>query len=112
MKRKNGINLMFFVIIINFIMILSCTNNDNGYKSGTLMQTDRDFSALSVQEGMFKAFLAFIADDGVILRDNSLPSKGKETLRQYYSGKCDTTFVLSWDPVYEKISGSGSWVIR
>jgi ketosteroid isomerase-like protein len=107
MKRKNGINLMFFVIIINFIMILSCTNNDNGYKSGTLMQTDRDFSALSVQEGMFKAFLAFIADDGVILRDNSLPSKGKETLRQYYSGKCDTTFVLSWDPVYEKISGSG-----
>lgn len=107
MKRKNGINLIFFVIIINFIMILSCTHKDNGYKSGTLMQADRDFSALSVKEGMFKAFLAYIADDGVILRDNSLPSKGRETLRQYYAGKCDTSFILSWDPVYEKMSESG-----
>jgi ketosteroid isomerase-like protein len=43
----------------------------------------------------------------VILRDNSLPSRGIETLRQYYSGKSDSAFILSWEPVYEKIAENG-----
>ncbi len=107
MKKKNGFNIMLFVFIIGLIMVLSCTHGNKISPGGVLLKTDSEFSALSVRDGMFKAFLSYIADDGVILRDNSLPSKGKETLREYYSGKCDTTFILSWDPVYEKISESG-----
>jgi len=107
MKRKNGFNLMLFVFIINLFMILSCTKSEKISPSGILMQTDRNFSSMSVKEGMFRAFLSFISDDGVILHDNSFPSKGKETLREYYSGKSDTSFVLSWEPVFEKISRSG-----
>ena len=74
---------------------------------GELLQADRDFSAMSVKDGMFKAFLFYIAEDGVILRDNSFPSKGKEALRERFAGKSDSSFVLSWDPLYEKISESG-----
>ena len=62
---------------------------------------------MSVKEGMFRAFLFYMAEDGVILRDNSFPSKGKEALRERFAGKSDTSFVLSWDPLYEKISESG-----
>ena len=62
---------------------------------------------MSVKDGMFKAFLFYIADDGVILRDNSFPSKGKETLIERFTGKSDTTFILSWEPLFEKISESG-----
>ena len=80
MKKKNGFNIMLFVFIINLIFILSCTKAaKNKPSAGILLQTDRDFSAMSVKEGMFKAFLFYIAEDGVILRDNSFPSKGKES---------------------------------
>jgi ketosteroid isomerase-like protein len=107
MKKNNGVNIMFFVFIIIFSLILSCTKNSKNPSSGILLQTDRDFSAMSVKEGMFKAFLFYIANDGVILRNNSFPARGKETLRERFAGKSDTSFVLSWEPLFEKISESG-----
>jgi ketosteroid isomerase-like protein len=107
MKKKNGFNIMLFVFIINLIFILSCTKGGKSNSSGSLLQADRDFSAMSVKEGMFRAFLYYIAEDGVILRDNSFPAKGKKTLSERFAGKSDTSFVLSWDPLYEKISESG-----
>jgi ketosteroid isomerase-like protein len=107
MNKKNGFNLMLFVFIINLTIILSCTKSDKNYSDGILLKTDRDFSALSVKEGMFRAFLSFIAEDGVILRDGAFPSVGKNALEEYYSGKSDSSFVLSWEPSYEKISAGG-----
>jgi ketosteroid isomerase-like protein len=98
---------MLFVFIINLIFILSCSKNSKNPSTGILLQTDRDFSAMSVREGMFKAFLFYIAEDGVILRNNSFPAKGKENLSARFSGKTDTTFILSWEPQFEKISESG-----
>jgi ketosteroid isomerase-like protein len=107
MKKKNGFNIMLFVIIINLIFILSCSMNSKSQSTGILMQTDRDFSAMSVREGMFSAFLFYIADDGVILRNNSYPARGKDNLAARFSGKTDTTFTLKWEPLFEKISASG-----
>jgi ketosteroid isomerase-like protein len=107
MKKKNGVNIMLFVLIIIFIFILSCVKNPKNPPAGILLLTDREFSEMSVREGMFKAFLSYIADDGVILRDNSYPSKGKENLKKHYEGRSDTSFVLSWEPLYEKISSGG-----
>ncbi len=107
MKKKNGVNIMLFVFIINLIFILSCSESSKNIPKGILLQTDQDFSVLSVKEGMFKAFLFYIAEDGVMLRNNSYPAKGKETLAKRFEGKTDTTFTLSWEPLYEKISESG-----
>ena len=33
--------------------------------------------------------------------------KGKRTLADRFSGKRDTTFILTWEPLFEKISESG-----
>lgn len=107
MKKKSGFNIMFFVIIMILFMNLSCSSRVQNSGEGVLIKTDRDFSDMSVKEGMFSAFLFYIAEDGVILRDNSYPAKGKETLREYYSGKSDSSFTLSWEPVFEKISTGG-----
>ena len=107
MKKKIGINIMLFVIILTGIIILSCSRAVKKGSGGELLMADRDFSAMSVKEGMFKAFLFYIDEEGVILRDNSYPSKGKEDLRKRFEGRSDTSFVLSWDPLYEKISESG-----
>jgi len=107
MKRKNGFNLMLFVFILLLIVIFSCAKGPEKVNDGILLQTDRDFSAMSVKEGMFKAFLFYIADDGVILRDNSYPATGRKKLMEYYSGRTDTGFVLKWEPLFAKIAGSG-----
>jgi ketosteroid isomerase-like protein len=107
MKKKNGVNIMLFVFIIILIVILSCVKSTKNLQAGILLKTDREFSSMSVKEGMFKAFLYYIAEDGVILRDNSYPSKGKEALKERFAVKSDTSFILSWEPVYEKISDSG-----
>jgi ketosteroid isomerase-like protein len=96
-----------FVIILNGIIILSCSRDNKKKSDGTLLKADRDFSAMSVKEGMFKAFLYYMDEEGVILRDSSYPSKGKEELRKRFEGRSDTSFVLSWDPLYERISDSG-----
>jgi ketosteroid isomerase-like protein len=107
MKKMNGFNIILFVFIMVLIMNLSCAEKQKPPVTGLLLKSDREFSEKSVKEGMFRAFLSYIADDGVILRDNSLPSRGIETLRQYYSGKSDSAFILSWEPVYEKIAENG-----
>ena len=107
MKKKNGVNIMLFVLIIILFITLSCTKNAKNTTAGILLQTDRDFSVMSVRDGMFKAFLFYIAEDGVILRNNSFPSRGKETLKEHFAGKSDTAFVLSWEPLFEKIAESG-----
>ncbi len=104
MSVKNGFNIMLFVIILILTGIISCKKGGGNTNPDVLLQADRDFSAMSEKEGMFKAFLSFIADDGVILRDNAYPAKGKNTLREYYAGKSDTSFVLTWEPVYGDIS--------
>lgn len=107
MGKKYGFNIMLFVFIIILFAIFSCNQKPNSNIKGILMKTDHDFSEMSVNEGMFKAFLFYIDDKGIILRDNSFPSEGKDALIKYYSGKSDTSFILSWEPVFENISDSG-----
>ncbi len=41
------------------------------------------------------------------MRDNFYPDKGRIALTERYKGKSDTSFILSWEPIYAKISGSG-----
>lgn len=107
MKKMNGFNIILFVFITVLIMNLSCAEKKTTPDGDFLMKCDREFSEKSVREGMFEAFLSFIDSNGVILRDNSMPSEGKEALRQFFSGKSDTSFILSWEPVFGKISDSG-----
>jgi ketosteroid isomerase-like protein len=107
MFKKNGVNIMLFVFIINLFLIISCGKNPGKRETGILLKTDRDFSTMSLKDGMFKAFIYYMADDGVILRDNSFPSTGKTNLEERFAGKSDTAFILTWEPLFEKLSESG-----
>ena len=95
MKKKSGFNIMLFVLIINLIFNLSCSDNSKKPLSGVLLKTDAEFSAMSVEKGMHEAFLNYIDEYGVLLQDNLFPIKGKETLLSFFSTRPDTTFILS-----------------
>jgi ketosteroid isomerase-like protein len=107
MKKKNGVNIMLFVLIMQLFFMFSCTKNSKKSQTGMLIKTDLAFSDMSEKDGMHKAFLVFFADSGVILRDNGYPVKGKKALMELYSKRPDTSFILTWKPIYEKISDSG-----
>lgn len=107
MKKKYVFNIRLFVFIAILFLIISCNKNVNPAAKGDLIRTDSTFSAMSVRDGMHKAFLSFIADSGVMLRNNSYPLKGKTTLAALFSKNSDTSFVLEWVPLFEKISDSG-----
>lgn len=107
MKKKNGFNIMLFVFIISLIMILSCAENDKKNLHGILVKTDSEFSAMSVREGMQKAFLSYIADSGVMLRNNAYPLRSRNDLIGQFKNSSDTGFILRWEPVYEKLSRKG-----
>jgi ketosteroid isomerase-like protein len=107
MKKKNGFNIMLFVLIINLFFMISCINSSKQPKSDVLMKADINFSLMSVKSGMQKAFLAYFADSGVMLRDNAYPLVGKNSLISQFANRSDTSFVLSWEPVYAMIAKSG-----
>jgi ketosteroid isomerase-like protein len=106
MKKKNVFNIMLFVFILIFFCIICCTKSSKVPTTDILLQTDRDFSATSVREGMHKAFLMYFADDGVLLRNNSYPLRGKRSLEALFANGTDSSFTLSWEPVFEKLSAS------
>jgi ketosteroid isomerase-like protein len=73
----------------------------------SMLTADREFSALSLKEGMNVAFLTYAADDGVMLRPGSMPVEGREKLHDRLAARPDTTFTLTWEPLRGQVAGSG-----
>ena len=69
-----------------------------------IIKTEEAFSTMAQQEGMNAAFLNFVADDGVLLRNNAL-IKGKDSIKVFM--KNSTSTGLSWAPSFVDVSASG-----
>lgn len=72
-----------------------------------IKKADIEFSNLSVKEGFHKAFLAYVADDGVLLRPNSYPIEGRKAIEELYKKSSDSSYILTWNPLYADVSSSG-----
>lgn len=70
-------------------------------------KVDIEFSHLSVEVGFHKAFLAYVADDGVLLRPNSYPVEGRKAIEELYTKSSDSSFTLTWKPLFADVSSSG-----
>ena len=69
-----------------------------------IMDTELRFSNMAQKEGMNTAFLAFVADDGVLLRNDKL-IKGKDSIKSYM--KNSNSKGLAWKPDFVDVSSSG-----
>lgn len=107
MNKKHGVNIVLFVFIAISILTISCSNSVNSGTEKELIAADSAFSAMSEREGMHKAFLYYIADSGILMRDNNYPVEGRSELARVFSSGSDTALVLAWKPVYAKI-GKGN----
>ena len=71
-----------------------------------IIQADKDFSTLSQQQGMKKAFLTFMDSNAVMLTANHMPTAGIG-LAKHYSELNDTNIILTWEPLDGSIAKSG-----
>lgn len=73
-----------------------------------LLQADRDFSALALEQGVARAYERFIAGDAVQLPDGGMPLAGKRAILENVEASVgDIEFSLSWEPVDALVSASG-----
>jgi ketosteroid isomerase-like protein len=71
-----------------------------------LMKADRDFCAMARREGVAKAFLAFAADDVILMRDKQPPLVGRAALEAHYA-KSKGGYTLTWDPDKAEAGSAG-----
>ena len=72
-----------------------------------LKQTDQAFSDLSKRKGQQAAFLEYMDGNVTMLRPNSMPLVSKDTMRKVYAQRSDTSFTLTWSPLFADVSASG-----
>jgi ketosteroid isomerase-like protein len=67
----------------------------------TLVNTERAFSKTSEAKGMRDAFLAYLADDGILFRPN--PVSGKK----WWLERPPAEGLLTWEPIFADVSRAG-----
>ena len=69
-----------------------------------IQEVERSFAKLASEEGIHNAFVAFAADDAVLMRNNQLIT-GKNEIDQFY--KDQNSKGLDWTPEFIDVSASG-----
>lgn len=70
-----------------------------------IVDTEKAFADMAQQEGIPEAFLAFAAEDAVLMRNNTLVI-GKEALKKSFLGSPENVR-LSWKPDFVDVGASG-----
>lgn len=98
---KKSLFLFCLFVSVSFAQV----NVEN--EKEAIKQADIEFSNLSVKEGFHKAFLSYVAEDGVLLRPNSYPFEGRKAIEELYSKSSDSSYTLTWKPSFADVSSSG-----
>jgi len=69
-----------------------------------LIDTDRAFNDMAQAEGTGKAFIAYSAEDAVLIRPGSMPLLGRSAFIEAFSKASGST--LSWEPLKAEIAAS------
>jgi ketosteroid isomerase-like protein len=98
------------ILLTGIIFLMACERSiDTSALESILLDTDREFSKLSVEKGNSEAFLNFMADDAVVLPREGHPIEGKETYTQLIAKDQEVQQgrELKWEPYFADISSSG-----
>ncbi len=98
--------LMLFAVVI-FSFGCSQKRIDTEKVCEELKQADRDFSQYSVEHGKNAAFEKFAAEDVTFLSENTYPLVGIDGLKERQSKRPDSTYILTWEPIYARAAESG-----
>ena len=99
-------------MILFTILASSCrTKNNEGSTEqwkDEIIATEKAFAKMAMTKGIPQAFIAYAADDAVLLRNNKLII-GKDSLRASFENaeSQNTNVSLTWEPDFVDVSASG-----
>ena len=94
-----------FAWFILFLLI-ACNSQMDLNMNTELINVDKAFSTMCVEKGMNYAFIHYVADDGVMLRPNSMPVVGKTNIESLFRND-DKDIEFTWKPLYGAVAKSG-----
>ena len=71
-----------------------------------IIKTDKEFSQASRTQGMRKAFIEYMDDNGILLRPDHPPIIGANAI-EYLTEQNDSSYILTWEPSSAKVAASG-----
>ena len=94
-------------VVITCLLLFACSNENKLEKqTEELIAADRAFSDLSREKGMNHAFESYIAEDGVMLRPESMPIIGKDAVVSQLLQGDDSSITLTWEPSDARVASS------
>jgi len=95
-------------LILVLILIFACEPRQESLENwkNEIEETEKEFSAMAQQEGITAAFLAFAADDAVLMRNNALVL-GKEAIKESLGAGSGDNASLTWKPDFVDVAASG-----
>ena len=95
-------------VLLMFTMHMGCEPRQDSLEKwkNEIVETEKKFAAMAQREGIPEAFLAFAADDAVLMRNNVLVI-GKEAIKESMEASSRTNASLSWKPDFVDVSSSG-----
>lgn len=88
-------------LALSALLIVSAPAEEPGPILKSLIEAERSFARMSVEQGTHAAFLRNLAKDAVLFRPGPVP--GREWMRDHPPENS----VLSWEPSYAEVSGAG-----
>ena len=81
--RELMMNFRILAVAALIPVVAGCSRNvDTQAEREKLIATDREFSAMSVEQGTVEAFMYYAADSAVMYRNRSTPISGKRAWRR------------------------------
>jgi len=93
-----------FIILAAFIYCMNTFSQNSN--ADALKKADIEFSNLSRDSGVKDAFIAYTAENGVLLRPYMMPIVGFDAVKKFME-EGDSNFQLTWEPLYADVCLSG-----
>ena len=105
------ISAVFFVLVVAACNQTHQSSESKDHNSDSLKevlkQTDLAFSDLSKAKGRNVAFLEYMDEHVTMLRPDGMPIVGKDTMQKRFASRPDTSYTLTWKPLFADVAASG-----
>lgn len=112
LRTMRNLSLLFFVLAL----AISCSQPHHPAEPKSqnleslkevLKQTDLAFSNLSKAKGRNISFIEYMDEDVAMLRPDGMPLLGRDTMQKRFAGQSDTSYTLTWEPLFADVAASG-----
>jgi len=96
-------NMKYIFVIVICLVVHVCAHGQSALQE--MVKTEQAFSKMAEEKSTREAFLAFIADDGLLFRPGAV--NGKKWLLEHPAPPTDKKPLLAWQPSFAGMSASG-----